>query len=172
MNRKLHLALLVIIGLTLSACSQKEQVVKEDTSNTGNTVSNADGPVFGTPYTMDQLRDMGINGNPLDYKTVHFAYNSTAFTTRSTVIVNAHARELARRGGARVSLEGHADERGTRDYNLALGERRALAVAGLMNATGAGGSKINSISYGEERPVDSAHNEDAWHKNRRVQIAY
>ena len=172
MNRKLHLALLVLIGLTLAACTPKPTKQDPTVVDDGGSTNVVDNDVDGTGLTRAQLNALGINGNPLDYKTVHFAYNSTAFTQRSTVIVKAHARELNRRGGARVNLEGHADERGTRDYNLALGERRALAVAGLMNATGAGGSSINSISYGEERPVDSAHNEDAWHKNRRVQIAY
>ena len=89
---------------------------------------------------------------------------------KSKVIASAHARYLRARGNVRVTLEGHADERGTRDYNLALGERRAQTVSRLMKADGAG--SINTISYGEERPVSTAHNDSAWSQNRRVVISY
>ncbi|MEM7357550.1 MAG: OmpA family protein [Pseudomonadota bacterium] len=171
MNRKLHLTLLVVLGLTLTACAgKKEQVVVDEPVQ--DTTPPVDNNAYGTGYSLAQLQAMGIDGNPLDYTTVYFEYNSSAIDERSEVIAKAHARELARRGGAQVGLEGHADERGTRDYNLALGERRAQAVAGLMSATGAGGSEMQTISYGEERPVDSAHNEAAWQKNRRVEINY
>lgn len=172
MNRKLHLILLVVLGLTLSACSgKKDQVVVDDSANQISKPAPSNN-MYGTGMSEAELSSLGITGNPLDYKTVYFEYNSSAIDRRSEVIAQAHARELARRGGARVTLEGHADERGTRDYNLALGERRSKAVEGLMSATGVGGSAVNSTSYGEERPVDSAHNESAWSKNRRVEISY
>lgn len=128
--------------------------------------------MYGTGLSASQLAALGIMGNPLDYKTLYFEYNSSAIDRKSDVIARAHARALASRGGARVNLEGHADERGTRDYNLALGERRSQAVAQLMSAEGAGNSSFQTISYGEERPVDASHNEAAWQKNRRVEIAY
>ena len=170
MNRKLHLTLLVILGLTLSACSgKKEQVVIPDDPNESGMV---DTNAYGTGLSAEELAALGIMGNPLDYTTLYFEYNSTAIDQRSDVIARAHARALEQRGGAQVTLEGHADERGTRDYNLALGERRAQAVAALMSATGAGGSTFTNFSYGEERPVDAAHNEGAWQKNRRVEIIF
>ncbi|NND00743.1 MAG: OmpA family protein [Gammaproteobacteria bacterium] len=172
MNRKLHLILLVVVGLALSACSgKKDQVVRDDTG-TETTTPVASNDMYGTGMSQAELSALGIMGNPLDYKTLYFEYNSSAIDTRSEVIARAHARELARRGGGRVTLEGHCDERGTRDYNLALGERRSKAVESLMAATGVGGSTINSISYGEERPVDTGHSESAWQKNRRVEISY
>ena len=99
---------------------------------------------------------------------MYFEYNSSSIDERSRIIVGAHARAV---GGASVSLAGHADERGTRDFNLALGERRAQTVADLMSAEGASGS-IQTISYGEERPVDPAHTDFAWKQNRRVEISY
>lgn len=173
MNRKLHLTLLVVLGLTLSACSgKKEQVVVPDDSGESTKIVAVDNNAYGTGLSAADLAALGIMGNPLDYTTVYFEYNSTAIDRRSDVIARAHARSLAQRGGAQVTLEGHADERGTRDYNLALGERRAQAVAGLMSAQGAGGSSFNNVSYGEERAVDPAHNEGAWQKNRRVEIIY
>ena len=173
MNRKLHLLLLVVLGLTLSACGgnkKQQQVVPESTEQTTTNPSDYRDPLTG--LTAQELADLDLTGNILDYKTVYFEYNSTAIDRRSEVIARAHARSLANSGGAKVTLEGHADERGTRDYNLALGERRAQAVASLMAATGAGSSTYNAISYGEERPADPAHNEAAWQKNRRVNISY
>jgi len=113
----------------------------------------------------------GINGDPLNYTVLYFEYNSSAIDERSKIIATRHAQHLGQNGGTRVNLEGHADERGTRDYNLALGERRAQSVAQLMNAAGAS-STIETISYGEERPVDAAHTEAAWKANRRVEIKY
>ena len=170
MNRKIHLALMVILGLTLSACASKPEPAPEPEPT--ETVAPVDNNMYGTGLSADQLAALGIMGNPLDYKTVYFEYNSSAIDRRSEVIARAHARELARRGGSSVTLDGHADERGTRDYNLALGERRAQAVAGVMANEGNGGSEVRTVSYGEERPVDTAHNEAAWQKNRRVEIAY
>ena len=74
--------------------------------------------------------------------------------------------------GANVTLEGHADERGTREYNVALGERRANSVRQLLALTGASGGQIKTISYGEERPAVEGHDESAWRFNRRVEIVY
>lgn len=175
MNRKIGLLVTVLMGLMLTACAGKKEgggVVDTAPTNTAPaTDTNADN-AFGTGFSSSELASMGINGNPLNYTTVYFEYNSTVIDTRSEVIARAHARELARRGGANVTLEGHADERGTRDYNLALGERRSQQVAALMNNQGAGGSNINSVSYGEERPANPAHTEAAWQANRRVEISY
>lgn len=174
MNRKLHLTLLLTLGLFLSACASKpkEGPVVEESAPADTSTPMVDNNAWGTGMSEADLAALGIMGNPLNYKTVYFEYNSSAIDRRSEIIAKAHAREIARTSTAQVTLEGHADERGTRDYNLALGERRALAVAGLMSENGAGSSQIRSISYGEERPVDTAHNEAAWQKNRRVEISY
>jgi peptidoglycan-associated lipoprotein len=170
MNRKIHLSLLVLIGLTLSACSGKEEAVVDTKPTT--TAPVVDNNAYGTGMSAADLASLGIYGDPADEKVMYFEYNSTAISARSRVIAEAHARKLSKMGGKKVSLEGHADERGTRDYNLALGERRTQAIAGHMKAEGAGSSEFSSISYGEERPVDTSHNEEAWKKNRRVEISY
>ena len=86
--------------------------------------------------------------------------------------LNKHAEVLRADRYLRVRLEGHADERGTREYNLALGERRANAVRAYLVAQGAARSQIEVISYGEEKPANSGHNETAWAQNRRVEIVY
>lgn len=176
MNSKIGLFLTVILALVLSACASKPAPVVDGDGASGNAPSEdflnaADSNAYGTGYSVDDLARLGIDGDPLQYRVVYFEYNSTAIDERSRVIAARHAAHLGERGGANVNLEGHADERGTRDYNLALGERRAQAVAQLMNARGAA-SSIQTISYGEERPVASEHNESAWQQNRRVEIKY
>ena len=172
MNRKLGLMLTILVSLTLAACSSKKETPAEPTT-TAPVKTQPTGPeyVYGLPYTADQLRALGIFGDPRDEKVVLFEYNSSEIDRRSQVILEAHAKYLGKQAGTRVTLEGHADERGTRDYNLALGERRANAASRFLSAQGAN-SNNQTISYGEERPVDTAHTEEAWKKNRRVEIKY
>lgn len=174
MNRKLIITLLLSLVLTACASGGKNKGggagdgTSGDAGN-GTAFDENAANAFGTGFSAQELRDRyGIEGNPLDYKTVFFEYNSSSIDERSRIIVGAHARAV---GGAAVTLAGHADERGTRDFNLALGERRSQTVADLMSAEGANTS-IQTISYGEERPADSQHNDTAWQKNRRVEIAY
>ena len=86
--------------------------------------------------------------------------------------LNTHAATLRENASFRIRLEGHADERGTREYNLALGERRAIAVRSYLAAQGVQRSQMEAISYGEEKPVNEAHSEFGWAENRRVEIVY
>ena len=177
MNRKLGLVLTILISVTLSACGTGKKDAPTGNTTSGNTVTERaqpSGPVYpytGIDLTAQELSGLGINGDPRDEKIVYFEYNSTAVDRRSKVILKAHALYLSKRSGTRVSLEGHADERGTRDYNLALGERRAKVVADVLAAEGSA-SQNQTISYGEERPADTSHTESAWQKNRRVEIKY
>jgi peptidoglycan-associated lipoprotein len=87
-------------------------------------------------------------------------------------MVQAHARYVADHRDARVRIEGNCDERGSREYNLALGQRRAEAVKKIMTVLGAQDARIETTSYGEEKPVDPGHDEAAWAKNRRADIKY
>lgn len=173
MNRKIGLMITILMSLILTACAGKKEgpVVPDDTSvvTDGNTGSSYPYPY--SDLTASELEALGIYGDPLNEKVVYFEYNSTAIDRRSQVILAAHSRFLGERAGAGVALEGHADERGTRDYNLALGERRAKVVADFLAANGSQSSN-QTISYGEERPVDTSHTESAWQKNRRVEIKY
>jgi len=176
MNRKFGLITTVLLAMVLTACTtpKEEPVVAEKPApvRTAPVVDPSSQKAFNTEYTVSELeRRFGIKGDPLNYKILYFQYNSSAIDERSRIIATRHAQHLGRNGGASVNLEGHADERGTRDYNLALGERRAQTVSQLMSAAGAN-SKIETISYGEERPVDTAHTEAAWQSNRRVEIKY
>jgi len=183
MSYKSRLLVTMIVGLFLTACASNNggEVVDQSvgtssaTTSSGNigatTIDPSLSNAFGTGLSLQELQNLGITGDPLNYKIVYFQYNSSAIDRRSRVIAEAHGRYLQSRSSTPVTLEGHADERGTRDYNLALGERRAQTVAKLMKANGAG-SSINTISYGEERPVSTAHNDSAWSQNRRVVISY
>lgn len=127
---------------------------------------------WGTGYTIDQLRALGIDKDPLEYDTVFFEYDSSQITERSQIIIGAHAKFLSSQASKNVVLEGHTDERGTREYNLALGERRAATVQNLMSSIGAGSNSMSAVTYGEERPVSVGQDEQAWQSNRRVQILY
>ena len=176
MNSKSGLILTLLMALFLTACAKKPKAPVAIDDGSSNTSEEAYDPSTSNPwgvpgYSEDELRALGITENPLNYRVVYFEYNSSKVDTRSEIIINAHARNLSQTGSAQVALEGHADERGTRDYNLALGERRAQEVSRLLAAGGAN-SNVQTISYGEERPVDTGHNESAWKQNRRVAINY
>ncbi len=118
-------------------------------------------------------------GHPLDDpdsiladRIIYFAFDSSDIPGRARTIVEAHAIYLAENPGAQVTLEGHADERGTREYNIALGEKRARAVRQLMAFLGAAGRQLDTVSYGEERPAVEGQDEESWQLNRRVEIVY
>ena len=102
---------------------------------------------------------------------LYFAYDDTEIEEAATRVIIEHANLMQNNPSVRLRLEGHADERGTREYNLALGENRALSVKevlGLYNLE----DRVVVVSYGEEQPVEIEHNEEAWEKNRRVEFVY
>ncbi|MCB1573128.1 MAG: peptidoglycan-associated lipoprotein Pal [Xanthomonadales bacterium] len=108
----------------------------------------------------------------LRQRVIYFDLDRTEIKPEFQAQVACHAEYLRQFPNARVTLEGHADERGTREYNLGLGERRGNAVAGALSSSGASSGQLTVVSYGEERPVDRGHDESAWSKNRRVEIVY
>jgi peptidoglycan-associated lipoprotein len=119
------------------------------------------------------------NGSPTDdpnsllsTKIIYFGYDISEIPADYQDIVVAHGAYLASNPQVRVSVEGHADERGSREYNIALGEDRAKAVKRMLLAQGASESQISTVSYGEERPSDISSNEAAWSANRRVELRY
>jgi peptidoglycan-associated lipoprotein len=102
---------------------------------------------------------------------IYFEFDSSALMPMAQEILSKKADYLLGAGAASVTIEGHCDERGTDAYNLALGERRAESAKAFLVNLGVNASMITTISYGEERPVDMGHNEDAWAKNRRAHFA-
>ena len=145
-------ALLVVLAcLVLSACATKK-------------VSAPAGQMQGDVYTGTDTVEYLADGVP---DRVFFATNESILTTRSRDTLRKQAAWLRENSEVTVVLEGHADERGTREYNLALGERRANAAKDYLMTYGVSSNRISVISYGKERPVDSGSNPLAWSKNRR-----
>ncbi len=116
--------------------------------------------------------DQSNDGDLLARRVIYFEYDSSIMSAEGEAVVQAHARYLNGVSNVRIILEGHADERGTREYNLALAEDRAKSVADVLAALGVGANRIQTVSYGEERPVALGHDDSAWGLNRRVEILY
>ncbi|GAB6044181.1 peptidoglycan-associated lipoprotein Pal [Endothiovibrio diazotrophicus] len=108
----------------------------------------------------------------LSQRTIYFEYDSAEVSAEGREILAAHAAYLAANPGVTLVLEGHGDERGSREYNIALGERRAMAVRTLMLFLGALEDQLQTVSYGEEKPVALGHDEESWRLNRRVELIY
>lgn len=108
----------------------------------------------------------------LAQRTIYFDFDRSEVKPEFMAIVQAHAEYLGENSDARVTLEGHTDERGSREYNVGLGNRRAQAVRRMLMFHGANDRQIDTVSYGEEKPVASGQNEEAWSRNRRVEIVY
>ncbi|WPL18011.1 15 kDa peptidoglycan-associated lipoprotein [Thiorhodovibrio winogradskyi] len=110
--------------------------------------------------------------SPLYQRVIYFGYDATAIDPKYADLLRAHADYLARTSDAALVLEGHTDERGTREYNLALGERRADAVRSFLVTEGVSPRKIRTLSYGEERPAEIGSSERAYSLSRRVELVY
>jgi peptidoglycan-associated lipoprotein len=134
-------------------------------------------PALATPAPLPlepakPLSPLDDPNSPLYNKIIYFDYDTAEIRAQDTDLLRVHANYLYNTPGAAVTLEGHTDERGTRDYNLALGDRRADAVQRFMVAEGVPAAKLTRLSYGEERPANAASTEAAWAKNRRVELVY
>lgn len=105
-------------------------------------------------------------------RLVHFDYDSSDLSSQDQRVLQAHAQYLKANTSAKVLLAGHADERGTREYNMALGERRANAVQAFFVSNGVKSSQLDTVSFGKEKPLNNGTNEAAWAENRRVEIGY
>jgi peptidoglycan-associated lipoprotein len=103
-------------------------------------------------------------------KVIYFDYDSFTLTPEAQTMLQSNAEILKRVPNAKISVEGHCDERGTDEYNLALGERRARSVVGFLASLGIPSQSMATVSYGSELPVDPGHNEAAWAKNRRAYL--
>ncbi len=108
----------------------------------------------------------------LGKRSIYYAFDSFAVSDEYKGIPTAHAGFLSAHSKAHVTLQGNCDERGSREYNLALGQRRADGVKNLMTLSGAGGDQIEVVSYGKEKPQAAGHDEESWAKNRRVDFVY
>ena len=105
-------------------------------------------------------------------RVVHFNYDSSDLSNEDYQSLQGHAQYLVANANSKVALTGHTDERGTREYNMALGERRAKAVESFLITNGVAATQLEAVSYGKEMPVDAGHDENAWKENRRVELNY
>lgn len=110
--------------------------------------------------------------NPLSKRTIYFMLDSSQVMPDFVPVISAHARYLVANPSQRIALEGHCDERGSREYNIALGEQRAKSVANMLKVQGVTDNQIEVISYGEEKPAAYGSDETAWELNRRAVIVY
>jgi peptidoglycan-associated lipoprotein len=169
MTRKTAVGIAILTAsLWLGGCATDKAAGPPPTEAAPSTQGvDAPAPVDGTPLpAKDSKADL------LAKKRVHFAFDSSNIDDESRAVIEAHAAHLNANPSLKVKLEGHCDERGTREYNLALGERRAKAVERLMRVMGVAANRITTTSYGEEKPLDPEHNESAWRMNRRVEIIH
>ena len=121
---------------------------------------------------MDNTESQGPSGELLSKRVVYFDFDKSDIRADSQTVVAAHAVFLAKNPSQKVRLEGHADERGSREYNIGLGERRAQAVRRALLLQGVAEVQLSTVSYGEERPAVAGSDEQAYALNRRVEIVY
>ncbi|MGL5253094.1 MAG: peptidoglycan-associated lipoprotein Pal [Moraxella sp.] len=159
----------VLSSLALTGCATKrtgtsEVVVAPMGVPAGTGYYNGGAVVTNTTSVVT-----AANSNP---NTVYFGFDSSDIDSQGQAVLNQQAQFLQNNAGARVAIAGHTDERGSREYNMALGERRAKSAAAYLSSQGVASSRIETISYGEDQPVDTAQNEAAWAKNRRAELSY
>ena len=156
----------MVATAALAACTNTKKPpppLPQQTDTTAVTQSSSNGK-----YTVGSLETDAC----LRQRVVYFDLDKTDIHPEFQAAISCHAAYLRQFPGARVTLEGNADERGTREYNLGLGERRGNSVSSALSGAGASSSQLNVVSYGEERPVCREHGEGCWQKNRRVEIVY
>ena len=157
------------MALLLAACASDQSMDAQST----DTAMEAQVEAVPTPVVEEEVM-AGPEAGTQEHLTanvgdrVFFAYDSSELSSAARRTLRAQAEWMRENSGVRVVLEGHADERGTREYNLALGERRAAAAKNYLVALGISASRVSTISYGKERPVALGSNESAWRQNRRA----
>lgn len=188
MKKWIKVGLLIIPVLLLGACGTTGGAKKQGAAGEGGEGQppgsattmpvTPEGGAEATPLPGGGTTGMEATGAPSDTsgllskKVVYFDFDSSTIHDEDRAIIEAHAEYLTQHPTVKVTLEGHTDERGSREYNIGLGERRANAVAEMMKLSGVSASQISTVSYGEERPAALGHDEDAWKLNRRVEIVY
>lgn len=166
---------LIVAALLFAGCSSTTTREGEEGAGVAAVVEEG-----GTGATTAGAAEGGRwTGNPLDNpesllatRKIYFDFDRSEIRPEFVDVLRTHARYLLDHPSTTVMIEGHCDERGSREYNIGLGERRANAVKRFFKAEGVDPAQINTISYGEERPEALGHNEAAWAKNRRAVLVY
>ncbi len=168
------LALIALLTLCVSACS-KNTIPDPDASTAGGEVgtdastdANGASGMSGGEFVDDDL--LGPDGEM--GMVIYFDFDQSEMRPEYTDLLARHATHLANNPGTSARLEGHADERGSREYNIGLGERRSQSVRRMLLIQGASANQISTVSFGEERPAAVGSDEEAYTQNRRVEIKY
>ena len=171
MNNTTRVLMLSLMSVAVLAGCKKDvkPTPPADTTTTAPTTPPA--PTAPTTSGVYGPNDLDTDAC-LRQRVVYFDLDQDALKPEFQAIMGCHAKYLRDRPSSRISLEGHADERGSREYNLGLGERRGNAVNSALQAAGGSASQLTVVSYGEERPVCTQSDESCWSQNRRVEIVY
>ena len=171
----------ILIGLSLAillaACASKEPMKEakvEERTPTPTTAVSPTATTQGTGTTSTAIKgdDLKNPNSILSKRVIYFDYDQDTVKSEYAALIQAHANYLANNRGRKIRLEGHADERGSREYNMALGQRRADAVRKATSVLGVSNDRMETISFGEDKPKATGHDESAWAQNRRVEIVY
>jgi peptidoglycan-associated lipoprotein len=183
----LVLAMMVVLASGCSSTDEADSFTEgsqsgTDASTSGYTDGSMSGSQFGSGdgYNSGAGYGSGANlgpefsdpNNPLSKQVIYFELDSSQVKQDYVPVVAAHAQYLASHPNQHVILSGHADERGSSEYNIALGEQRAKSVERMMRSQGVSASQLEVVSYGEEKPAVAGHDESAWQMNRRVEVGY
>ena len=178
MKRMISIALLLAGAALLSGCPKKHNVIEPPVAGSQVSGANTNSPE-GASTSARALGDdgQGANGGanatgPLARKIIYFDFDKSEIKPEFADVVTAHARNLTSHPGLKIKLEGNTDERGTREYNIGLGERRAQAVRRALMLQGVTESQLATVSFGSERPAVEGDDEAAWAQNRRVELVY
>lgn len=171
--------------LLLAGCTPQQDEIEPvpDQDININQPDETDGfatPIAGSDPLATELQQETLSAqelleqadSPIASRVIYFEYDSASVTDDSMALLEAHGNFIAGNGNVNVILNGHADERGSREYNIALGDRRAQSVRRIILFQGASSDQIESVSYGEEQPAVIGHDEASWSKNRRVELQY
>ncbi len=169
----LYLALAALAAGCASQEAKKDAPVTDRSTatppSTATAPSTTTSPSRPGSVAGDPLRDPN---SPLAKRSVYFDFDSNVVKDEYRGLVQAHSRYLGEKRDTRIRIEGNCDERGSREYNLALGQRRAEAVKKVMSVLGVSDGRVETTSYGEEKPVAKGHDEQSWAQNRRADIKY
>lgn len=174
MKFPVRLLLAASLVLLIAACKRdvkEETTTPPPTNNTGTTTTDVDTNRV-DPRDFTDARNLDNPASLLSRRVIYFDLDRSVIRSEFRDILSAHAAYARASSSARLVLESHADERGSREYNLGLGERRGNSVDSALTAGGASGNQLEVVSYGEERPTCSQSTEGCWQNNRRVEIVY
>ena len=176
MRYLMHSLFGLLLVAVLAGCSSTGGTKDEgDMAAVDDRGTSADGGAVATGMTgPGTYQGLSIDdpNSPLSRRVIYFEYDSSNILAEDQDLLIAHAGYMTANPGQGVTLEGHADERGSRDYNLGLGDRRVQAVRRMLELQGDSPDPINTVSYGEEKPAVEGHSDTAWRMNRRVEIIY